>query len=152
MTNTHTAPNSLEDPAASDPIPVKVALPTRPLNLWQSYRTARRNLLELIPERALHQPVLSGRSGPQRWHMIMAPDAIRRVLLDAVEDYPKSVATRAVLQPAIGDRAPRFLRVFSSTPRRYRFEGGRRPLTSGPVGGFVSVAWLFAPGPRGLAA
>lgn len=103
MTNAHTAPNSLEDPAASDPIPVKVALPTRPLNLWQSYRTARRNLLELIPERALHQPVLSGRSGPQRWHMIMAPDAIRRVLLDAVEDYPKSVATRAVLQPAIGD-------------------------------------------------
>ncbi|MGO4916866.1 hypothetical protein ACEN2R_15490, partial [Pseudogemmobacter sp. W21_MBD1_M6] len=27
------------------------------------------------------------------------------------------------------NRAPRFLRVFSSTPRRYRFEGGRRPLT-----------------------
>jgi cytochrome P450 len=24
-------------------------------------------------------------------------------LLEAVEDYPKSVATRAVLQPAIGD-------------------------------------------------
>jgi cytochrome P450 len=35
--------------------------------------------------------------------MLMDPPAIRRVLLEAVEDYPKSVATRAVLQPAIGD-------------------------------------------------
>jgi cytochrome P450 len=35
--------------------------------------------------------------------MLMDPPAIRRVMLEAVEDYPKSVATRAVLQPAIGD-------------------------------------------------
>jgi cytochrome P450 len=46
---------------------------------------------------------MSGRTGPQRWHMLMEPAAIRRVMLEAVEDYPKSVATRAVLQPAIGD-------------------------------------------------
>jgi cytochrome P450 len=73
------------------------------MGLVESYRTARRNLLEIIPRHALFQPVLSGRTGPQRWHMLMDPPAIRRVLLEAVEDYPKSVATRAVLEPAIGD-------------------------------------------------
>ncbi|MDG4649068.1 cytochrome P450 [Roseibacterium sp. SDUM158017] len=73
------------------------------MGLLESYRAARRNLLEIIPRRALHQPVLSGRTGPQRWHMLMDPPAIRRVLLEAVDGYPKSVATRAVLEPAIGD-------------------------------------------------
>jgi hypothetical protein len=73
------------------------------MGLFDSYRAARRNLLEIIPRRALHQPVISGRTGPQRWHMLMDPPAIRRVMLEAVEEYPKSVATRAVLQPAIGD-------------------------------------------------
>jgi hypothetical protein len=78
-------------------------LPDAPMGIVESYRAARRNLLEIIPRRALHQPVISGHTGPQRWHMLMDPPAIRRVMLEAVEDYPKSVATRAVLQPAIGD-------------------------------------------------
>ena len=84
-------------------IPVRAHLPDAPMGLLESYRAARRNLLEIIPRRALHQPVISGRTGPQRWHMLMDPPSIRRVMLEAVEDYPKSVATRAVLQPAIGD-------------------------------------------------
>ncbi len=97
-------PDTLNDrTSANRPLPVHADLPERPMNLVESYRTARRNLLEIIPRRALHQPVLSGRTGPQRWHMLMDPPAIRRVLLEAVEDYPKSVATRAVLEPAIGD-------------------------------------------------
>jgi cytochrome P450 len=83
--------------------PVRALLPDAPMGLVESYRAARRNLLEIIPRSALHQPVMSGRTGPQRWHMLMEPPAIRRVMLEAVEDYPKSVATRAVLQPAIGD-------------------------------------------------
>jgi cytochrome P450 len=78
-------------------------LPDAPMGIVESYLAARRNLLEIIPRRALHQPVISGHTGPQRWHMLMDPPAIRRVMLEAVEDYPKSVATRAVLQPAIGD-------------------------------------------------
>jgi cytochrome P450 len=89
--------------AGTDRLPVRAALPDAPMGLLDSYRAARRNLLEIIPHRALHQPVISGRTGPQRWHMLMDPPAIRRVMLEAVEEYPKSVATRAVLQPAIGD-------------------------------------------------
>ncbi|KPQ16396.1 MAG: Cytochrome P450 [Rhodobacteraceae bacterium HLUCCO18] len=90
-------------PEPSGDVPVRATLPEAPMGLLESYCAARRNLLEIIPRRALHQPVLSGRTGPQRWHMLMDPPAIRRVMLEAVGDYPKSVATRAVLEPAIGD-------------------------------------------------
>ena len=48
-------------------------------------------------------------------------------------------------------RAPRFFQVFSAVPRRDRFEVGRRPLTGGLVGGFVSVTWPFALDPRRFA-
>lgn len=85
------------------PDPVSVPLTTRPLGVLESYRAARRNILEIIPLAALHQPMISGRTGPQRWHMLMSPLAIRRVLLEAVENYPKSEATKSILKPAIGN-------------------------------------------------
>ena len=47
-------------------------------------RTARRNVLKLIPELAYGQPMVSGRMGA-RWHMVQDPGALRRVLLDNVE-------------------------------------------------------------------
>ncbi|MDO5632446.1 MAG: cytochrome P450 [Paracoccus sp. (in: a-proteobacteria)] len=81
--------------------PVKVHLATRPLGIIASAMTARRNLLELIPELALRQPMVSGKLGI-RWHMVMDPDALERVLKDRVDDYPKSSVTRMLLEPAIG--------------------------------------------------
>jgi cytochrome P450 len=90
----------LSEPSAH---PVAARLPDRPMGLLESYQAARRNVLGIIPQRALHQPVLSGRTGPQRWHMLMDPSAIRRVLLEGVEDYPKSEATKSILRPAIGE-------------------------------------------------
>lgn len=86
-----------------DPTPVRAPLAQAPMGLWDSYRTARRNILEIIPQRALHQPAISGRTGPQRWHMITDPKAVRRILVEAVEAYPKSDATKSILRPAIGD-------------------------------------------------
>ena len=71
-------------PEPSGDVPVRATLPEAPMGLLESYCAARRNLLEIIPRRALHQPVLSGRTGPQRWHMLMDPPAIRRVMLEAV--------------------------------------------------------------------
>ncbi|MDO5371144.1 cytochrome P450 [Paracoccus sp. (in: a-proteobacteria)] len=85
-----------------DRLPPRVPLATRPLGIMGSALTARRNLLELIPELALRQPMVSGRLGI-RWHMVMDPDALRRVLKDRVEDYPKSTVTKLLLEPAIGD-------------------------------------------------
>lgn len=87
-------------PAA--PLPVRVPLTTEPLGIWGSFQAGRRNVLELIPEIATHAPILSGRTG-KRWHMVMDPDALKRILRDRIEDYPKSLVTKLILEPAIGD-------------------------------------------------
>ncbi|MGI3168977.1 cytochrome P450 [Pseudooceanicola sp. C21-150M6] len=84
------------------PHPVKADLVTRPLGFFGSLRAARSNLLDIIPELAVRQPIVSGKTGA-RWHMIMDPTALRRVLLERVEDYPKSVVTKNLLRPAIGN-------------------------------------------------
>ena len=83
-------------------LPPTVAPPTRPLSILQSIRAARRNVLEIIPELAYRQPMLSGRMG-SRWHMVQNPGALRRVLLDNVENYPKSEVMLRMLRPAVGD-------------------------------------------------
>jgi len=69
--------------------------------LVRSLSNLRDNVLLAIPAQALHSPVYTGRT-LMRWHMIMDPVAIKRVLLDRLEDYPKSGVTKAVLGPAIG--------------------------------------------------
>ncbi|RJL01882.1 cytochrome P450 [Paracoccus aestuarii] len=82
--------------------PAKVPLATRPLGLWGTAMTARRNVLELIPAIATRQPIVSGKTG-LRWHMVMDPESLRRILKEKVEDYPKSTTTKLILNPAIGD-------------------------------------------------
>lgn len=88
--------------SASPPLPVRVPLHTQPMGVWQSFRAAQRNVLELIPKIATEVPILSGKTG-KRWHMLMDPDGLRQVLRDRVGDYPKSVVTKLILEPAIGD-------------------------------------------------
>lgn len=83
-------------------LPVRAALATEPLGLWGSLKAARSNLLTILPELAVRQPMVSGRTG-LRWHMVMDPGAIRHMLLEKVDDYPKSKATKNILRPAIGD-------------------------------------------------
>lgn len=89
-------------PAPADRLPVRVPLATRPLGVWGSLQAGRRNVLELIPDLAVRQPMVSGTTG-KRWHMVMDPGALRRILRERVEDYPKSVVTKLILEPAIGD-------------------------------------------------
>ena len=60
------------------------------------------NVLRIIPAQALEQPIISGRTFVN-WHMIMDPAAIKRVLLDWLDDYPKSNVTKTLLGPAIGE-------------------------------------------------
>lgn len=84
------------------PLPVRVPLVTEPVGLFGSLQMARRNVLSIIPKIATTQPMVSGKTG-KRWHMVMDPDAIRHVLLDRLEDYPKSDVTKNLLRPAIGD-------------------------------------------------
>ncbi|MEP3345874.1 MAG: cytochrome P450 [Litoreibacter sp.] len=82
--------------------PPRVELVTGKWGVFQSLQAARRNLIEIIPEIALHQPIVSGKMG-KPWHMLMDPDAIRHVLRDGLENYPKSDVTKNILRPAIGD-------------------------------------------------
>ena len=82
--------------------PPTVAPPMRPLSVLESIRAARRNVLELIPDLAYRQPIVSGRMGA-RWHMVQDPEALRRVLLDNLENYPKSEVMLRMLRPAVGD-------------------------------------------------
>ena len=82
--------------------PAKVALATQPAGILQTVMIARRNVLGIIPELALRQPIVSGKTGI-RWHMVMDPESLRRILKGRVEDYPKSVTTKLILEPAIGD-------------------------------------------------
>ncbi|MEZ5753893.1 MAG: cytochrome P450 [Paracoccaceae bacterium] len=91
-------PAPTSDPAA---LPVRVPLATEPLGILGTLRAGRRNVLELIPEIATHAPIISNSRG-KRWHMVMDPDALRRILRDRLEDYPKSDVTKLILGPGIG--------------------------------------------------
>jgi cytochrome P450 len=70
--------------------------------MLQSLRAARRNVLEIIPEIAYRQPIVSGRLGGSRWHMVQDPVALKRVFLDNVDNYPKSEVMLRMLRPAVG--------------------------------------------------
>lgn len=83
-------------------VPARVPLHNTPLGILASARAGQKNVLELIPEIATRQPMLSGRTG-KRWHMVMDPGALKRVLRDKVEEYPKSTVTKLILEQAIGD-------------------------------------------------
>ncbi|APE42295.1 cytochrome P450 [Sulfitobacter alexandrii] len=86
----------------STTLPVRVPLVTEPWGILKSLAEARRNVLSIIPDIATRQPMVSGKTG-KRWHMVMDPQAIREVLLDRLDDYPKSLVTKNLLKPAIGE-------------------------------------------------
>ncbi|MGX9356450.1 cytochrome P450 [Roseobacteraceae bacterium S113] len=83
-------------------LPVRAPLVNTPMTMLQSVAAARKNLLTILPEIATRQPIVSGKTGT-RWHMLMDPDAIRHVVLEAVDEYPKSKVTKNLLRPAIGE-------------------------------------------------
>lgn len=85
------------------PLPVRVPLVLEPQGILESLRTARRNVLEIIPDIATKQPIVSGKTAIVKWHMVMDPKALRRVLLENLDNYPKSNVTKNILEPAIGD-------------------------------------------------
>ncbi len=91
-----------ERTSAARPVPPTVPPPPRPLNIFQTVRAARRNVLELIPGIAYTQPMVSGRLGA-RWHMVQDPAALRRIFADNIDNYPKAEIMIRMLRPAVGD-------------------------------------------------
>jgi cytochrome P450 len=90
------------DRSTAEHVPASVPAPPKPLGFWGSYRAARRNLLEVIPEPAYREPVLSGgrRAG---WIMVMDPPWLEHVLRVREIDYPRSAVTLRILKPREGD-------------------------------------------------
>lgn len=84
-------------------LPPHVEPHRKPLSILQSVRAARRNVLEIIPAIAYQQPIVSGRMGASRWHMVQDPASLRRIYLDNAANYPKSEVMLRMLRPAIGN-------------------------------------------------
>ncbi len=81
--------------------PVRAPLINYNPGILKSLSNLRDNVLLAIPEQALEQPIYSGQTFT-RWHMVMEPQAIREILLEKLDNYPKSNVTKALLNPAIG--------------------------------------------------
>jgi cytochrome P450 len=88
------------DDAAGTGLPVRVPLNTRPLGILGTLRAARRNVLGIVPDLATRQPMVSAQT-VRRWHMVMHPKALKRVLRDNVDNYPKSIVAKRILEPGI---------------------------------------------------
>ncbi|MEO1678979.1 MAG: cytochrome P450 [Pseudomonadota bacterium] len=82
-------------------LPVSVPGLTFEPSLMQSYRIARRNVLELIPERAYHEPMLTGGKRPG-WVMVVDPAGLERVMKDRVDAYPKNAILKRLMKPRRG--------------------------------------------------
>jgi cytochrome P450 len=82
-------------------LPVRIELHRRPLGILGTLSAARRNILEIIPEIATRQPIVTAQT-VRRWHMVMHPKALKQVLRDNVDNYPKSIVTKRILEPGIG--------------------------------------------------
>ncbi len=82
--------------------PPTVTPPGRPLGVLASLRAVRRNVLNVLPAISYTQPIVSGSTGPARWHMVQGAEGMRRVFLDNVGNYPKSEVMIRMLRPAVG--------------------------------------------------
>ncbi len=96
------AETALMENETSERLPVASNFITSPMGIFGSFLAARKNILSIIPEIAVQQPMVSGKTG-KRWHMVMDPIALRRILLENLDNYPKSDVTKNLLRPAIGD-------------------------------------------------
>ncbi|TVQ54809.1 MAG: cytochrome P450 [Rhodobacteraceae bacterium] len=83
-------------------VPPTITPPDRPLGVMASLRAVRENVLGVLPDIAFTQPIVSGRTGPGRWHMVQGAEGLRRVFRDNIENYPKSEVMIRMLRSAVG--------------------------------------------------
>jgi len=97
-------------------VPPTIAPPDKPLGMLASVRAARRNVLSIIPAISYAQPIVTGTTGPARWHMVQGPEGMRRVFLDNVDNYPKSEVMIRMLRSAVGES------LFTSEGAQWRWQ------------------------------
>lgn len=88
--------------ASSSALPAHIPLGKAKHGVWQNLLAARRNIFEILPRGTQHHPILSSSLLGRRFHLVMDPDGLRRILKDAVDDYPKAPETDSVLRKAMG--------------------------------------------------
>lgn len=113
-------------------VPPTVTPPTKPLGFFASARETRRNVLNILPAISYTQPIVTGNTGPARWHMVQGPEGMKRIFLDNVGNYPKSEVMIRMLRPAVGDS------LFTSEGTSWRWQ--RRAIA--PVFSARNVAGL----------
>jgi cytochrome P450 len=69
---------------------------------WQVYRTARRNVLELLPEAAFRERFVSRTSWPA-WQMVIDPDLVKHMLRRHEPINPRSDVSLRILRPNEGE-------------------------------------------------
>ncbi len=87
-------------PPAFTPVAAPVSI--RIMGRIETAFAAKRNVLEIIPAIAYLQPIVTGEM-LIRWHMLADPGGLRRVMLENLDNYPKSEVMRRMLRPAIGN-------------------------------------------------
>ena len=96
--------------------PPTITPPDKPLGILQSVRATRQNVLKIIPAISYTQPIVTGNTGPARWHMVQNPEGMRRVFLDNVEKNPKSEVMIRMLRSAVGES------LFTSEGAQWRWQ------------------------------
>lgn len=88
-------------PAAPQPLPAIVKPGLK--DVIRFVNRARINLVSAFDEAVYREPILRRRSfGADVW-IVSEPEAVKRVLLDNVANYPKGVQQQRRLKPALGD-------------------------------------------------
>ncbi len=118
--------------ASASFVPPAIDPPQRPLGVLASARAVRRNVLSVIPGICFTQPIVSGTTGPARWHMVQGPEGMRRVFLTNADNYPKSEVMIRMLRSAVGSS------LFTSEGAHWRWQ--RRAIS--PVFASRNVAAL----------
>lgn len=97
-------------------LPPRIAPNQRPLGMLASLRAVRRNVLSILPGIAFSQPIVTGTTGPARWHMVQGPEGLKRLFLDNVDNYPKSEVMIRMLRSAVGSS------LFTSEGAQWRWQ------------------------------
>ena len=85
-------------PILAGPVPPEKILP-----LFKFLRVARENVLNAVPRFAYEQPISHTNFGLGRVVLLADPAAVRHVLLDNVENYPKAAYERRGLGALLGE-------------------------------------------------
>ncbi|GJD63586.1 cytochrome P450 [Methylobacterium frigidaeris] len=90
-------------PEGPRPVLARITPPARPLGPWRFLRTVVRNPLEAWPETIYREPHYTSEFLGTSSLFVMAPNLIRRVMVDEADAFEKSEVLRRALSPALGD-------------------------------------------------